>query len=404
MNVLVVNIGSTSFKFRLFDMRDERVLAQGGVEGVGRPAARLTLRFGDSAPTTGERPVRDQLEAIRLCLAALGHPPAGREDEAGPQPELRIDAVGFKAVHGGELPEAVRVTPEVLRVMEGLADAAPAHNPAYVKAMRAFGELLPGIPLVAAFETGFHRTVPESRQTYAVPYEWKQQYGIRRYGFHGASHRYVAGRVAELLGRGDLRIISCHLGGSSSVCAIRDGRSVANSFGMTPQSGLPHNNRVGDFDAYALPVLRARTGLSFEELLEQMACRGGLLGLSGISNDMEEILAAARRGERRAELAVDVLAESARDYIGAYLVALGGLDVLVFTGAIGERSPEVRRRICRGLEFLGIRLDAARNERGGDGALLASDGAPVRILALRTNEELVVARQTRAVLERTESD
>jgi len=392
MNVLVVNIGSTSFKFRLIDMTAERVLARGGVEGVGKPMSEVTLQRGDTAPTVTQQAVADQAEAIRVCLDAL--------TSAERRRALSIDAVGFKAVHGGQIADAVRVTPDVLQIMESFAEAAPAHNPAYVTAMKTFAEQMPDTPLVAAFETGFHQTIPEARHTYAVPYEWKERYGVRRYGFHGASHRYIASRVAELLGRRDLRIISCHLGGSNSICAIRDGRSIANSFGMTPQSGLPQNNRVGDFDAYALLTLRARTGLAFDELLACLACEGGLLGISGVSNDMQELLAAAEAGNERAKLAVSVLIESARDYVGAYLVALGGLDVLVFTGGIGEGSAEVRRRVCYGLEFLGIRLDSERNERGGNEATLSTDDSPVRILAMQTNEELIVARQTRDVLTR----
>jgi acetate kinase len=392
MNVLVVNIGSTSFKFRLIDMADERVLARGGVEDVGKPVSQVTFGLGETRANVGQRPVADQAEAIRVCLEALASAESGRA--------LAIDAVGFKAVHGGQLADAVRVTPEVLGVMESFAEAAPAHNPAYVAAMKTFAQQMPDTPLVAAFETGFHQTIAEARHTYAVPYEWKKAYGVRRYGFHGASHRYIASRVAELLGRRDLRIISYHLGGSSSICAIRDGRSIANSFGMTPQSGLPQNNRVGDFDAYALLMLRARTGLQFEELLVRLASGGGLLGISGISNDMQEIVTAAQAGNPRAELALNVFVESVRDYIGAYLVALGGLDVLVFTGGIGAGSAEVRRRICDGLQFLGIRLDSQRNERGGSEATLSADDSPVRILAMQTNEELIVARQTRDVLTR----
>lgn len=388
MNVLVANIGSTSFKFRLLDMTDQRELARGTVEGIGRTGATITLAIGDRPPTTAQQSVPGQADAIRLCLDGL----------ARRLPTLRIDAVGFKAVHGGHLPDAVRVTPDVLAVMESFAAAAPAHNPAYVAAMKSFAAQMPEVPLVAAFETGFHRTIPASRVTYAIPHEWTEQYGVRRYGFHGASHRYVAARVAELVGRGDARIVSCHLGGSSSVCAMHSGRSVASSFGMTPQSGLPQNNRVGDFDAYALLLLRARTGLEMDELLGRMAREGGLLGISGVSNDMQQIIAAAATGHRGAALALDVFVESVRHYLGAFVVALGGLDVLVFTGGIGERSAVVRERVCSGLEFLGIRLDAARNEVGGNEAVVSTEDSEVRIVTLQTNEEWIVARQTRDLL------
>jgi acetate kinase len=390
MNVLVVNIGSTSFKFRLLDMTDERVLASGSVEGIGRPSARVTLQLGDAQPLVTQQSVADQAAAIATCMQGLGTGGGGQA--------ARVDAVGFKAVHGGHICDAVRVTPEVLSTMESFAQAAPSHNPAYLAAMKAFAEQMPGTPLVAAFETGFHQTIPHARHTYAIPYAWTSEHGVRRYGFHGASHRYVAMRVAELRGRDDLRVISCHLGGSSSICAIRCGKSIGNSFGMTPQSGLPQNNRVGDFDTYALLLLRDRTGRSIDDLMEEMARAGGLLGISGISNDMAEIVAAAEAGDPRAELALSVYVESVRDYLGAYLVALRGLDVLVFTGGIGERSAEVRRRVCDGLGFLGIRLDQGRNESAGSETTISTDDAPVQILTLRTNEELIVARQTRDVL------
>lgn len=387
MNVLVVNIGSTSFKFRLMDMSRERVLARGGAEGVGKADSVVSLQLGDAEPAKGKSALADQAAAVRWCQDAL--------HEAG----LRFDAVGFKAVHGGNLPEAVRVTPDVLRVMEEFRDAAPAHNPAYVAAMRAFAAQQPEMPLVAAFETGFHNTVPASRSTYAVPHAWKDLCGVRRYGFHGASHRYIATRVAELLGRTDLKVIACHLGGSSSICAIDAGRSVANSFGMTPQGGLPQNNRVGDFDPYALLVLKERTGQSLEDLLAEAARSGGLLGISGVSNEMPEIIAAAEGGHADAQLALDTYVEAVRHYVGAYVIALGGLDVLAFTGGIGERSALIRQRVCAGLEFLGVQLDETRNTAARGEATVSVAGARVTVLALPTNEELIVARQTVAVLQ-----
>ncbi len=415
MNVLVVNIGSTSFKFRLYDMTDERVLVSGGVEGVGSATSKVTLQRDGGKSAVMERPVGDQADAVSWCLDSLGRdcdtgghadsssPGAAQAEARGsslsaPLPEYTIDAVGFKAVHGGNIAGAVRVTADVIQVMEELTEAAPAHNPPYIAAMKAFEAQMPDTPLVAAFETGFHQTIPASRATYAIPYEWTTKHGVRRYGFHGASHRYVAMRAAELFGRDDLRVISCHLGGSSSICAIRAGESIATSLGMTPQSGVPQNNRVGDFDAYALLTLRARTGMDMDGLLAAMAREGGLLGISGVSNDMREIVKAALSGHERAGLALDVFVESIRGYIGAYLLALRGLDVLVFTGGIGERSAELRRRVCDGLAFIGVQLDPASNKTGGPEALISSDDSHVKILAMQTNEELIVARQTREVL------
>ncbi len=381
MIILVANIGSTSFKFRLFDMADERELARGGAERIGG-AGEGTVRVADRSWTG---PIADHGEAIDRCLGLL------------PDPGIRVDAIGFKAVHGGPISGAVRVDEEVIRTMTGFFDIAPAHNPPYVAAMKAFAARLPGVPQVAAFETAFHQTIPASRTTYAVPWAWTEA-GVRRYGFHGASHRYIATRSAELLGRGDLRVISCHVGGSSSVCAIEVGRSVANSFGTTPQSGLPHNNRVGDFDPYALLKVLPRFGLTFEQALAEMARNGGLLGISGVSNDHRDVEQAAAAGHERAKLACEVLVEAVRHYVGAYLAVLNGADLLVFTGGIGENGIAFRRQVCARMDYAGLRLDAARNEVRGREAVISADDSRVRIMVIPTNEELIVARQTRDVL------
>src|SRR5262245_45145810 len=257
--------------------------------------------------------------------------------------------------------------------MEEYADVAPAHNPPYIAAMRLLNRELPQIPLVAAFETGFHETISDAERFYAVPLEWAEKHGIKRWGFHGASHRYIAGRAAELLGNPKAKIISCHLGGSSSLCAIRAGKSVANSLGMSPQSGLPHNNRVGDFDVFALPALLRGTGKTLEQLLDDLASRSGLLGLSGF-NDLRDIEEAAGRSEPRAKLALDVFVASVRHYLGAYLLLLGGAEAIVFTGGIGENSKRMREGVCANLGWFGIRLDPATNAAAkGEAAIHAAD-------------------------------
>jgi len=380
MIVLVANIGSTSFKFRLFDMTDERELVRGGVERIG--AASAGVKVGRESWTG---PVADHGEAIDRSLKML------------PAPDVRIDAIGFKAVHGGPISGAVRVNEEVIRTMTDFFDVAPAHNPPYVAAMKAFAARLPDVPQVAAFETAFHQTIPASRTTYAVPWAWTQA-GVRRYGFHGASHRYIAVRTAELLKRDDLRVISCHVGGSSSICAIDGGQSVANSFGTTPQSGLPHNNRVGDFDPYALLKVLPAFGLTLEQALSEMARNGGLLGISGVSNDLRDIEEAAAGGNERAKLANAVLVEAVRHYIGAYLAVLNGADVLAFTGGIGENGWEFRELVCDRFDYAGIKLDKQRNRVRGKEATISADDSRVRILTIPANEELIVARQTREVL------
>jgi acetate kinase len=380
MIVLVSNIGSTSFKFRLFDMTDERELARGGAERIG--SAEGAVRVGDHF---WSGPITDHGQAIDRCLERL------------PDPNIKIDAIGFKAVHGGPISGAVRVDEQVIATMTEFFDIAPAHNPPYVAAMKAFMKRLPGVPQVAAFETAFHQTIPASRTTYGVPWAWTEA-GVRRYGFHGASHRYIAVRTAELLKRNDLRIISCHLGGSSSICAIENGKSVANSFGTTPQSGLPHNNRVGDFDTYALLKALPKFKLTFEQAMTEMAKHGGLLGISGVSNDVRDIAEAAAKGNSRAQLALDVLAESVRHYIGAYLAVFNGADVLVFTGGIGENRIEFREQVCRNMDYAGIRLDPQRNQVRATETTISADDSRVRIMVIPTNEELIVARQTRDVL------
>lgn len=380
MIILVANIGSTSFKFRLFDMADERELARGGVERIGSDNA--SAKVG-TQEWTGV--IADHGEAIDRSLRML------------PDPNVKLDAIGFKAVHGGPISGAVRVTDEVIRTMSDFADIAPAHNPPYIAAMKAFTAKLPDVPQVAAFETAFHQTIPASRTTYGVPWEWTQA-GVRRYGFHGASHRYIAVRSAELLKRDDLRVISCHVGGSSSICAIDAGKSVANSFSTSAQSGLPHNNRVGDFDAYALLKVLPKFGLTLEQALAKMAKEGGLLGISGVSNDHRDVRQAAAEGNERARLALDVLVESVRHYVGAYLAVLNGADLIAFAGGIGENGIDFRKAVCSGLDYAGIKLDDRRNETRGQEATISADDSRTRIMIIPTNEELIVARQTKEIL------
>ena len=329
----------------------------------------------------------DHVDAVHHCLAQLTDPARGCLRDAS-----EVSAIAFKTVHGGRLSGVQRVTPDVLAAMEEMCGVAPAHNPPYIAAMRLLAEKLPQIPLVAAFETDFHQTIPQCNQLYAIPYEWYDSFRVRRWGFHGASHRYIAWRTAELLGRGDLRVISCHLGGSSSLCAIRNGQSVATTMGMSAQSGLPQNNRVGDFDVFALPVIMQHTGKSLKEVLAILANQSGLLGISGVSTDYRDIAEAAAAGNARAKLALDVYAANIRHYLGAYLVELGGADVIVFTGGIGENSAELRTAVCHGLAELGIVLDAATNEHARGETSVHAPQSRVQVWVMPTNEELVVAR------------
>jgi acetate kinase len=391
MKILVANLGSTSFKYRLFDMTDERVLARGGVERIGSESARAYVESGTVRKEMSAA-VPDHAAAVRLCLEQLADSEVGclrkPSDLAG---------IGFKAVHAQNLTGVHKVDRRVLAAMQAYADVAPAHNPPYIRVMRMLAEQLPDIALVTAFETGFHETIPPAQRLYAVPLEWATKYGIRRSGFHGASHRYVAERAAQLLENPAARLISCHLGGSSSLCAISGGKSRANSLGMSPQSGLPHNNRVGDLDPFTLPVIMRATGKSLEQVLDDLANRSGLLGLSGCSNDLRDL---EKDKSPNCQQAIDVFVASVRHYLGAYLLLLNGADAIVFTGGIGENSATIRAAVCADLDWFGIRPDPVRNDAARGEAPIHSDGSRVQIWIMPSNEELIVARQTKEVLEK----
>lgn len=390
MKVLVANLGSTSFKYRLFVMDEagERCLAHGGYERV--------TDFG---------------EVIESALAGL-------VDEGHLRSRDDLDAVGFKTVLGDGLSGCVAADERALAALEGAAAIAPAHNPAYAAGIRQFRRLCKA-RLVALFETSFYQWMPEPAQRYAVPQSWYEA-GIRRHGFHGASHKYIAERSAAWLGREDvaervrnlyvhgpgaapgapLRVVSCHLGGSSSVTGIHGGVAIGTSMGLSPQSGIPQNNRVGDLDSMALPLAMERLGIDMEEARRQLTQEAGLLGLSGRSNDVRDIGEGAKQGDERCRLALDYLAASVRHWIGALAFEMGGLDALVFTAGIGENRADLRAAICDGLEGFGLSLDLAANEAKADGEReLTGAGARVRTLVIPTNEELVVARETRRFLE-----
>lgn len=392
MKILIANIGSTSLKWRLFDFSNsaEKLLHKGGFERV-----------------------TDYPKAIEDCLAQLR--------EAGHiQSERDLAAVGFKTVIAKDVTGCVRLDHRVLAAMEAYNGLAPAHNPPYITGIRLFGQRLPGVPLVGLFETAFYQFAPPAMMRYGVPQAW-HDIGVRRWGFHGASHKFIAERSAQLLGRDDiarraqnlyvdggatvvnqpaLRVISCHLGGSSSITGIRNGVAIGNSLGMSPQSGLPHNNRVGDLDAEALPYAVKTLGLSVEEAQRQLSKEGGLKGLSGVSNDIRDIQEAAAKGNPNAQLAIDVFVSEARRWIGGYFFQLNGADALVFTAGIGENRAELRAAICADLDQLGIILDPVKNAavRATEG-IISADHSRVKVLVIPTNEELVVARESKRLIE-----
>ena len=392
MKILVANLGSTSFKYRLFDMSNEQQLARGGVERIGSVESQCVVEIGDHREEIVTT-IPDHALAVRQCLDQLTNPETGCLANA-----TEVAAIGFKAVHGGRLSGVQRVNDEVLEAMAEMNHVAPAHNPPYIAAMRLLAERLPEIPMVAAFETGFHQTIPDRNRHYAIPKQWSDEFQIKRFGFHGASHRYIASRMAEITGRSDLRIISCHLGGSSSLCAIRDGASVATTMGLSPQTGLPQNNRVGDFDPFALPLIMERTGQSLDETLNALACQSGLLGLSQLSGDIRDLEQAAAEGNEDAQLALQVYVGEIRRHLGGLLVELGGVDLLVFTGGIGENGMHVRSQVCDGLAELGIELDETRNQDVHGETQLQSPASKAQIWVVPTNEELIVARQTQQLI------
>jgi len=390
VKVLVANLGSTSFKYRLFDMSNESQLARGGIDRIGQPASACFVEIGGRREETTQ-PVGDHAAAVKMCLDQLTHAEYGCLKSVS-----EVAAIGFKAVFAGNLSGVRIVTDELLAKMEDLADIAPAHNPMYAKAMRQLRNVFPEIPLVAALETAFHDTIPPENRLYAIPLEWSEQYEVKRWGFHGASHRYLNTRVAQVMKRDDLRVVTCHLGGSNSLCAARGGKSLANSLGMSPQTGLPHNNRVGDFDPFALPIILRKSGKTLAQVLEELSSKGGLLGVSGLSGDARDLEEAAAKGHERAKLALDLFVASIRQYLGAYLTILGGADAIVFSGGIGENSSLIRSGVCRNMAWAGIELDEAANTsvaRGSE-AKISTDSSQTQIWVLPTNEEIVVARQS----------
>jgi acetate kinase len=377
MKCLIPNIGSTSFKYRVLDMPGERVLAEGRIERIGQP--------GSDCP--------DYPSAIRKCIAAISGPGKALASLA------EVGAVGFKVVHAGPLNESQLIDDAFLAAMEEFAFIAPAHNPPYIAAIQAFRKELPGVPLVAVIETGPYRQMDEAATTYAVPYEWRQEFGIRRYGFHGASHRSASERTQALLGRKDLRHISCHLGGSSSLAAFRNGVAIDTSFGTSPQSGLPQNNRVGDIDVFAVLYMMKKLGLDPDQMAALLGSRSGLAGISGTSGDLRDLNQAAAAGSRRSQIALEVFTRAIRHYLGAFMLELGGVDAITFSGGIGENSADIRAVVLKDLSAFGVELDAERNRTiKGEGAI-STAGSLVKVLVVPANEETIVARDTMAVVE-----
>ncbi len=379
--IFVLNLGSTSFKFKLYNMGcEETLLATGGIENIGGVGAFKISADGNKI--SGECECVDHITALEFCMEKLkGIGVDVKIDE--------LDAVGYKAVHGGRISGSHYVDGELISEMEKMCSLAPAHNPVYLAMMKSVTEKYPDLTQIACFETAFHATIPEERVIYGVPYEWIEEMGIRRYGFHGSSHSYIAWKMQQIAPDAR-RVISIHLGGSCSICAIKDGKSIATSMGATPQSGLFHNNRVGDIDVYCLPPLCEKYG-SMEKALKALSKESGLLGISGVSNDMRDVEKAASKGNKRAELAINAFDDNIVGYIGMFTAYLGGLDAICFTGGIGTNDKDLRRRVTEKLEFVNAKIDNEKNEACNEGEIGALD-SKVRVFALETNEEIMIAR------------
>lgn len=398
MNVLVINCGSSSLKFQLIDVAGEGVIAKGLCERIGIEGSRLVY-----SPPSGEKikrvtPMPDHTQAIKLVLQAL-------TDEAiGVVRSLKeIGAVGHRIVHGGErFAASTLITGEVIRAIKECSELAPLHNPANLTGISACRELMPDTPMVAVFDTSFHQTMPEEAYIYGIPYKYYKKYKIRRYGFHGTSHSYVSRRAAQVIGKEyeDLKIIVCHLGNGASVSAVKKGKCIDTSMGLTPLEGLVMGTRSGDIDPAIIEFIAHKEGKGLDEIMEVLNKESGVLGLSdGFSSDFRDLEEAYEEGKEAAVRAMNVFAYRVAKYIGAYCAAMNGVDAICFTAGLGENSPLVRRQICEYLGYLGIRLDEERNGKRGEDIIISAMDSGTKVLVIPTNEELAIARETYAVIE-----
>ncbi|NLY77363.1 MAG: acetate kinase [Tissierellia bacterium] len=392
MNVLVINCGSSSLKYQLIDMKNEEVLAKGLVERIGIEGSRIKHTATGKDQVIIEDTIQDHRRGLELVLNALVDKEYGVIDSLED-----IEAVGHRVVHGGEeFSDSVIIDDKVMEAIEACVELAPLHNPPNIIGIEACKELMPNVPMVAVFDTAFHQTIPAENYIYPLPYEYYEKYGIRKYGFHGTSHKYVTLKAAEMLGKSveELNIITCHLGNGSSVCAIKGGKSVDTSMGFTPLEGLAMGTRCGDIDPAIIPFIMEKENLSFQEVNNLLNKKSGVLGISGLSSDFRDLEDAATNGDERAELALKVFCNRVKEYIGAYSAVLCNVDALVFTAGIGENSSTIREKICEGLECINIRLDIELNKVRGKEAIVSSEDSQVKVLVIPTNEELMIARDT----------
>lgn len=397
MKILVINCGSSSLKYQLIDMETEDVMAKGLVERIGIEGSRIKHETIGKEKKTIETPMQDHKRALELVMESLTN------EEYGAIKSLdEIDAVGHRVVHGGEdFAKSVIIDDKVLKGIEDNVEIAPLHNPPNIMGIKACQRLLPDVKQVAVFDTAFHQTMPEESYIYALPYEYYEKYKIRRFGFHGTSHKYITNKAAEMLGKdvNEVNLITCHLGNGSSICAVENGKSIDTSMGFTPLEGLAMGTRCGDLDPAILPFIMDKENLSTEEINTLINKKSGVLGISGVSSDFRDIEEARDEGNKRAKLALDIFEKRVRGYIGSYMTELDHVDAIVFTAGVGENSVEMRESIVAGLKSLGIKLDPERNNVRGEDKLISSDDSAIKVFVIPTNEELMIARDTKELVE-----
>ena len=385
--IIAINAGSSSLKFQLFEMPSEHVITKGLVERIGLPDSIFTISVnGEKITKTTD--IANHEVAVKMLLESL-------IDNGVIKSFDEIDGVGHRVVHGGEIfNDSVLITDEVLEQIEALSELAPLHNPANVTGIKAFQQILGNVPAVAVFDTAFHQTMPESSFLYGLPYDYYTEYGVRKYGFHGTSHKYVSEKAAEMLGRPaeELRLVSCHLGNGASITAVNGGKSMDTTMGFTPLAGLMMGTRSGDIDPALIPYIMEKTGKNASEVIDVLNKQSGLLGVSGFSSDLRDIEAEAEAGNERAELALQIFSKRIREYIASYTANMGGVDAIIFTAGVGENSDVVRGRVLEGLEFMGVEWDRDLNAIRGDERFISTPNSPVKVLVIPTNEEVMIAR------------
>ena len=397
MKILVLNCGSSSIKYALYNMDDQSVMTSGGAERVGLDGAFVKVKLANGEKKQIRHDMPEHTEGVKFIFSLLTDP------EIGVIKSLKeINAVGHRMVHGGEkFAKSVVITPEVIKAFEEVSDLAPLHNPANLKGIRAVEELMPGLPQVGVFDTAFHQTMPQYSYMYALPYEVYEKYGVRRYGFHGTSHRYVSARVCEFLGVDytKQRIITCHIGNGGSLAAVKNGKCMDTTMGLTPLEGIMMGTRSGDVDGGAVTFLQKKLGLNPDQMSDLLNKKSGVAGISGVGSDMRDLEAAVAAGNKRAKLATDMYNYKIKKYVGAFAAAMGGVDIIVFTAGVGENQASMRAEVCRDMEFMGVKVDEALNATiRGKEAVISTPDSKVKVVVIPTDEELMIASDTAALV------